>query len=69
MNPYREAGVKDNLALAIKLSEEKVDILVTGSISSQSLKSWVKRRSKCFALSVDQSWSLWKLRANIRCLR
>jgi len=38
MNPYREASTKDNLALAVKLSEEKIDILVTGSISLQSLE-------------------------------
>ena len=38
MNPHHEASTKDNLALATKLSEEEVDILVTGSISPQSLK-------------------------------
>jgi predicted Fe-Mo cluster-binding NifX family protein len=48
MNPYREAGAKDNLALATKLSEEKVDILVTGSISSQSLKKLGEAEIKVF---------------------
>lgn len=38
MNPYHEANTKNNLSLAIKLIEEEIDILVTGSISSQSLK-------------------------------
>jgi predicted Fe-Mo cluster-binding NifX family protein len=38
MNPYREANSNDPLALAIKLVEEKVDMLVTGSISLQSLQ-------------------------------
>ena len=38
MNPYRDASTKDSLALAIKLAEEKVDMLVTGSISPQSLE-------------------------------
>lgn len=38
LNPYREASTKDSPALAIKLTEEKVDILVTGSISLQSLE-------------------------------
>lgn len=36
MNPFREAGLNDGLALAAKLAEEKVGILVTGSISSQA---------------------------------
>ena len=38
MNPFREANMSDPLALAKKLAEEKVDILVTGSISPQSLQ-------------------------------
>lgn len=36
MNPYRETN--DSLALAKKLMEEKVDMLVTGSITPQLLK-------------------------------
>jgi len=42
MNPYREANTNDPLALAIKLAEEKVDMLVTGSISAQSLGKLVE---------------------------
>ncbi len=37
MNPYREVSAMDSLALARKLAEEKVDVLVTGSISPQAL--------------------------------
>lgn len=33
MNPYREASPKDGLDLATRLVDEKVDALVTGSIS------------------------------------
>lgn len=38
MNPYRETSTNDPLALADKLIGEKVDILITGSITPQSLK-------------------------------
>jgi len=38
MNPYREANTNGPLALAEKLAAEKVDMLVTGSISPQSLQ-------------------------------
>lgn len=38
MNPSREANTKDSLSVATKLVEEKVDILVTGSILPQSLQ-------------------------------
>lgn len=37
MNPYREMNMADSLALARKLAEEKIDFLVTGSISPQAL--------------------------------
>lgn len=37
MNPYREVSAMDSLALARKLAEENVDVLVTGSISPQAL--------------------------------
>ncbi len=39
MNPYREANPPDGLALANKLLEEKVDALVTGSISPLALET------------------------------
>jgi predicted Fe-Mo cluster-binding NifX family protein len=38
LNPYREASPADHLALATKLVEERIDVLVTGSISHQSLE-------------------------------
>jgi predicted Fe-Mo cluster-binding NifX family protein len=38
MNPFREASTNDNIALSTKLAEEKVDILITGSISPHSLE-------------------------------
>lgn len=38
MNPFREANRSDSLALAEKLAGEKVDMLVTGSLSPRSLK-------------------------------
>ncbi|MGQ9648147.1 MAG: hypothetical protein ACUVWO_16595 [Thermodesulfobacteriota bacterium] len=38
MNPYRETYTKNNLALATRLVKEKIDVLVTGSISSESLE-------------------------------
>jgi len=37
-NPYRETNENDPLALAEKLTGDKVDILVTGSITPQSLQ-------------------------------
>lgn len=37
MNPFREAGTQDGLALAQKLTEEKVDTLITGALSSRAL--------------------------------
>lgn len=38
MNPFREAGAQDGLALAQKLCDEKVDALITGTISSPALE-------------------------------
>lgn len=38
MNPYREGNPGEHLSLAAKLVEEKIDTLVTGSISPQSLQ-------------------------------
>ncbi len=37
-NPCREVSAEDKAALATRLCEEKVDIVVTGSISTASLK-------------------------------
>jgi predicted Fe-Mo cluster-binding NifX family protein len=48
LNPYREASAKDDPALAIKLTEEKIDILVTGSISPQSLEKLGEAGIKVF---------------------
>ena len=37
MNPYRDASPNDGLELAMKLVQEKVDVLVIGSISPFAL--------------------------------
>ena len=37
MNPYREIYAMDPLALARKLTDEKLDMLITGTISPQAL--------------------------------
>lgn len=49
MNPYRETGRGDDLALATRLIQEKVDIVVTGSISPQSLEKLSKAEIKIFS--------------------
>lgn len=36
VNPFREADLKDGIALAEKLINEKVDILITGTISPKA---------------------------------
>jgi predicted Fe-Mo cluster-binding NifX family protein len=40
MNPYREAGPEDRSALADRLVEERVDIVVTGALSPRSLEKF-----------------------------
>ena len=48
MNPYREAASNDGLALATKLAEEKVDFLVTGSITPLALDKLGEARVEVF---------------------
>jgi predicted Fe-Mo cluster-binding NifX family protein len=47
-NPFREGTEDDRVALANKLAEEEMDILVTGLISSQSLQKLVEAGIKVF---------------------
>lgn len=48
MNPYREASPKDGIALAEKLIDEKVNILITGTISPQAKEKLVSSGVEVF---------------------